>query len=752
MRRGYACVRQTDQSDCGAAALATVALHYRRPISLQQLRELAGTDRRGTNLLGLVQAATALGFTAKGVKGTYEVLPQAPLPAIVHVKTQENLGHFVVLYRVTPKKVIVADPASGLKTLAREEFCQNWTGYFLILVPELAVSSTPAGHAPVPAWQRFLGLLKAHTAVLAEAFVCTLLMTLLGVTTSYFIQHLVDSVLVRHEERLLNALGIGMVLILLFRTLLGLLRQYLTAHVSRKVDLTLMAGYARHLLELPIQFFEMRQVGEILSRLNDAAKIREAVSGTTLTAVVDGTLVVLLVGVLWLYDMPLALVATAFVPLLLLSAVLHHPVARRTSRTAMEHAAHLSAHLVEDVSGVETIKAFGAEPLRTEEGETRLVRLVQSLFALQKLGMSMNALGTFVTALAGLTVLWYGGHRVITGALTIGQLLFFYSLLAYVLEPLQRLASVNMQLQDALVAIDRLYQILDLEGEPLRTHQQATFQTLRTGLELHDVSFRYGYREPVLEHVTLSIPAGKTVAIVGESGSGKSTLLKLLMGFYRPTTGRILIDGVEMRDYALASWRRRVGLVAQEPFIFNGTLRDNMALGRPEAPLEDVVEAARMAGLEEFIAALPERYETRLGERGANLSGGQRQRLAMARALLRRPELLIFDEATSHLDTVTEHAIQRNLKTALAGKTVVLVAHRLSTVKHADLIYVLHHGRIVQAGTHAQLLEQEGMYRTLWQAQTHEGDGIPQPYEAVVTLNGSSRYGATIGQGGSYAS
>jgi ATP-binding cassette subfamily B protein len=223
---------------------------------LQQLRELAGTDRRGTNLLGLVEAATALGFTARGVKGTYEVLPQAPLPAIVHVKTQENLGHFVVLYRVTPKKVIVADPAGGLKTLSRQEFCQSWTGYFLLLVPELAVSSTLASNVPVPPRRRFLGLLKAHTAVLTEAFVCTLLMTLLGVTTSYFIQHLVDSVLVRHEERLLNALGIGMVLVLLFRTLLGLLRQYLTAYVSRKVDLTLMAGYARHLLELPYSFLK----------------------------------------------------------------------------------------------------------------------------------------------------------------------------------------------------------------------------------------------------------------------------------------------------------------------------------------------------------------------------------------------------------------------------------------------------------------------------------------------------------------
>jgi ATP-binding cassette subfamily B protein len=475
------------------------------------------------------------------------------------------------------------------------------------------------------------------------------------------------------------------------------------------------------------------------------------VSGTTLTAVVDGTLVVLLVAVLWLYDMPLALVATAFVPLLLLSVVVHHPAARRSSRAAMEHATQLSAHLVEDVSGVETVKAFGAEHLRAEEGETRLVRLVQALFALQKLGMSMQALGTFVTALAGITVLWYGGHRVMAGALTIGQLMFFYALLGYLLEPLQRLASVNLQLQDAFVAVDRLYQILDLQPEALATRQQVTFRHLRTALELHDVSFRYGHRSPVLEHVTLSMPAGQTVAIVGESGSGKSTLLKLLMGFYVPTAGRILLDGVEMQDYALASWRSRIGLVAQEPFIFNGTVRDNIALGRPDAPLEDVVEAARVAGLEEFIAWLPERYETIIGERGATLSGGQRQRLAIARALLRKPELLIFDEATSHLDTATEQAIQSSLKTALAGKTVVLVAHRLSTIKQADLIYVLHHGRIVQAGAHRQLLEQEGVYRALWQAQTDTGYGALHPARAVLASNGSRRNGAAPLPGGSYA-
>jgi ATP-binding cassette subfamily B protein len=362
----------------------------------------------------------------------------------------------------------------------------------------------------------------------------------------------------------------------------------------------------------------MRQVGEILSRVNDAAKVREAISGTTLTAVLDGTLVVLLTVLLWLYDIPLALVATAFVPLLILSVVVHHPSARRRSREAMEHAAKLSAHLVEDISSVETVKAFGAERLRAEEGEGRLVELVQSIFALEKLGLSMNALGTCVTALAGLVILWYGGHRVMDGALTIGQLMFFHSLLGYLLGPLERLASVNLKLQDALIAVDRLYQILDSAVEARADHQKATFHGVRDAIALDDVSFRYGCRAHVLEHVSLHIPAGTTVAIVGESGSGKSSLLKLLMGFYAPTAGRILLDGVDMRDFAVASLRSRIGLVSQEPFIFNGPLRENIALGRPGARLEDIVEAARIAGLEEFIATLPERYDTVIGERGAN--------------------------------------------------------------------------------------------------------------------------------------
>jgi ATP-binding cassette subfamily B protein len=743
MFRKYACVRQADQSDCGAAALATVALHYRRPIGVQQMRDLAGTDRVGTNLLGMVQAAEKLGFSARAVKAPYEALAQAPLPAIAHVRTEEGLGHFVVLHKATSDAVVVADPGRGVQKPSRDEFCRLWTGYLVLLVPEQNAATAP-GVAPVGPWRRFRSLLGFHTPLLAEAFFCALLMTVLGLANSFFIQHLVDNVLVRNETRLLNALGIGMLLVILFRTLFGVLRQYLLAHIGRKVDLALIAGYARHLLGLPLRFFEMRQVGEILSRVHDAAKVREAISGAVTTALVDGVLVVILLVVLWIYDWPLALVATAFVPLLVLSVLAHHPAARRRSREAMEHAAKVSAHLVEDVSGVDTVKAFGQERARAEEGEGRLVELVQSSFSLQKLGISTSAAGMAVTALAGLVILWYGGHRVMDGLLTIGELMFFHSLLLYVLEPLERLAGVNLKVQDALVAVDRLYQVMDLEVEPLGAANRAAFTGVREAVELREVSFKYGSRANVLDRVSLTIPAGKTVAILGESGSGKSTLLKLLMGFYHPTEGQLVLDGVDLRDFELASLRARIGLVSQEPFIFNGTLRQNIALGRPEASAEEVLEAARAAGLGDFIASLPERFETVIGERGANLSGGQRQRLAIARALLRKPDILIFDEATSHLDTATERAIQDSLRTALAGRTVVLVAHRLSTVKDADHIYVLHQGRVVEGGTHRDLLAARSWYARLWRAQSDAGEGSPA-LPAPVCGNGRNGHVALGG-------
>jgi ATP-binding cassette subfamily B protein len=352
------------------------------------------------------------------------------------------------------------------------------------------------------------------------------------------------------------------------------------------------------------------------------------------------------------------------------------------------------------------------------------------------LSISMSTAGGLVNAVAGLVILWYGGHRVIDGALTIGELMFFYTLLHYMLDPLERPASLNLELQDALVAVDRLYQIMDLEAED-SGRTKASLERIHQGIELRDVSFRYGCRDNILNNVSLQIPAGNTVAVVGESGCGKSTLLKLLMRFYDPTEGRLLFDGVDARDFDLESMRRRIGLVSQEPFIVSGTVRDNIALGKPDASLNEIIEAARIAGLSEFIAGLPDRYDTIIGERGANLSGGQRQRMAIARALLHSPDILLFDEATSHLDTATEGAIQQTLRTVFSDKTVVLVAHRLSTIREADVICVMHEGRIVEQGNHRELMAIDGRYAALWRAQVQETVLQGHAPKANTRLNGT---------------
>jgi ATP-binding cassette subfamily B protein len=719
----YACARADHSSDGPAAVLATIALHHGVTLDLARVRQQLGTGAGEVSLDGLLHAAEQLGFSGKCFAcEPSQDLSGMPLPAVVTLRNEQGGESFVVLHRLTRRGAVLADPAAGVRKLSREEFGRLWTGALLVLLPEQPAAAGK-GKAPAAPWRRFLGLLSGHSAVLTQTVLCELLMLVLGISTSYFVQHLVDTVLVRRESRLLNALALGMILIIVFRTLFGMVRHYLVAYLGRKVDLALVSRYLRHVLRLPLDYFASRRLGDTFSRLHDAARVREAISDTVLVALVDGTLTLLLLAVMWCYDAPLALAVTIFVPLLVAAVALHQPAVRRRTGENADAWVGLGSHVIEDVNGVETIKACGALRQRSEQAEARLVRYAQSTFSLGKLAMSTGAIGLFLTSAAGIVILWYGGHRVIDGALTIGQMLFFFTLLAYMLAPLERLASLNQKLQETLVAVDRLYQVLDLDVEVLEDRRKLRFETVQSALELRDVSFRYGTGRMVLEGLNVCIPAGKTVAFVGESGGGKSTLLKLLMGFYAPSAGRVLVDGVDLADFELASFRDRVGLVAQEPFLFAGTVRENIALGLPSATAAAVMAAARAAGLDEFIAGLPDRYETVLGERGGNLSGGQRQRVAMARALLRQPEILLFDEATSHLDTATEEAVQANLKTLLVNKTVVLVAHRLSTIRDADLIYVLHQGRIVEQGTHRQLLAQHGTYADLWRAQT--GGGRP---------------------------
>ncbi|MBA2480216.1 MAG: peptidase domain-containing ABC transporter [Planctomycetes bacterium] len=713
----YACVLQHDQSDCGAAALATVAKQHGLAIGIGRIRELVGTDRAGTTLLGLLKGAERIGFSGNGAKGDWDGLSQVPLPAICHVVNQTGQGHFVVVHRITKDRIIVADPGQGQVEQRKDAFIAMWTGYALLLTPQRLQPQTRG----MTKLAFVLELISPHRGILVGALVCALVLTALGLSTSFFVQHLVDDILVHNQRRALNYALVGMGMICVFKAIFEFIRGYFLTDAARKVDLTLIACYFRHVAHQPMKFFETRRVGEILSRVNDAMKIRQLISSTALTTLVDGLTVIIASIVMLTTDWPLALACLAFTPAVFgIIWAMRKPIATR-QRDLMVKSADLEGQFVEDIGGIESIKAFGCEQSRLEKTESKLVKIARTILSTATFGLSLQVSTTLLIGAGTLTVLGIGAHRVLDGHITIGTLMFFYSLCAYLYGPMERLASVSIGIQDAAIALDRVWEILNLELEDTGVAKvKAKPAGVSSEIRFERVGFSYGYREPVLTNLDLVIPAGRTIALVGESGCGKSTLCKLLAKYYEPTEGRILVDGTDLRDIGFDSWRRKIGYVSQDAHIFNGTIADNIALGRPRASLARIARAAKAAGIAEFIESLPDRYQTMIGERGANLSGGQRQRLSIARAILANPKVFIFDEATSHLDTRTERAIQHTLSTTLRGRTCILIAHRLSTIRQADLIHVLGTGGVVESGTHDDLMKKGGAYRDLWLAQAED--------------------------------
>ncbi len=729
------CVRQAEQADCGAAALATVCLQHRRPIALPRLRELAAVDRAGASMAGLKRAAEALGFVCSGVKGPWDALATVPLPAIAHVRTRDGFGHFVVLHRFERTHVTIADPARGVLRLSRAEFEGMWTHRLLLLAPQPEFVRQRASEETRPRSRmgRLLALLAPNGGVLARVGLIALLLTLLGLLPAVFVRVLVDDVLPHLQASVLDMLGLGMVVVLVFRVAFSAFREYFLAHLGRRIDLQMQSEYVRHVLALPLRFFETRRTGDILSRMVDVAKVNTVVGGVALGVLVDTLLLAVFAGIMLWFDLRLAAVACAFVPLLLGALLLHQRPLVRRAREAMEHGARLQSRLVEDLGGVATLRACGAIEQRVHRVEDRLVDTVQSRYGVRLLGLSMTSAEALVSGAATLVVLWYGGHLVIGGELTIGQLMLFNTLLAQMLVPLRSLTQANLSIQEGLVALERLADVIELDPEVSPQARTTAPPRLTHAITLEHTSFGYGNRGGVnvLDGVDLVLPAGRTVGIVGPSGCGKSTVLRLLLGFYRPTAGRVAIDGVDLRDIDLQAWREQIAWVPQDPNVFDGSIADNVALGDPSPELGRIVAACQLAGLAGFVDGLPDRYDTTIGERGTSLSGGQRQLLAIARAIYRNAPVVVFDEATSMLDAGTERALRDRLAPWLQGRTVVIVAHRLATVRAADWIYVLGGARLLEAGTHADLLAHQGVYAGYWRDQNGGLEMVAPRLEAV---------------------
>lgn len=718
LKRKYYCIKQHDITDCGAACLATIAKQYGLKIPITRIREIAGTDKAGTNAYGVIKAAEVLGFSAKGVKGDAEAFgTEFPLPAIAHVVINGQLLHYVVIHQIDRKKrsMVVADPGKGLVTYTFEEFFKIWTGVLILLTP---TATFQKGDETKGLFKRFWGIMKPQKLFLIHIFFVSILYTLLGILGAFYFKFLMDDILPGGLQKSLHIISIGIIMLNVFQVLLSAFRTHLLLYLSQKIDIPLILGYYNHVLELPMGFFGSRKVGEIVSRFMDASHIREAISGATLSIMVD-TLMALVGGII-LFNYNTTLFGVALLMLIFYGGLvfLFNAPIREANRKQMEENAQLTSYLVESLNGIETVKAFNAEgeaKLKTERG---FVKLLNVIFSMGKINNLRNALTSAVGMIGGIVILWVGATLVLGGKLTVGQLLVFNSLLAYFIDPVKNLINLQPMLQTAVVASDRLGEILDLELEKhSEDYQKLKPVRLKGDIELKHVDFRYGTRSPVLKDINMKIKQGERVAFVGESGSGKTTLVKLLLSLYNPEKGEILIGDNNIKDISLETLRERIAYVPQETFLFSGSIRENLALGATQVSLETMIESAKTARAHDFINELPLRYDTRLEENGANLSGGQRQRLSITRAVLKNPDILILDEATSNLDSITEKAIEKTINELDTGVTTLIIAHRLSTIMRCDRIFVMDKGVVAEQGNHQELMNAKGLYFELWRGQ-----------------------------------
>ena len=708
-------IKQHDFTDCGAACLASIAAHYKLQLPIARIRQYAGTDKKGTNVLGLIEAAEKLGFEAKGVRGELDSLFKIPKPAIAHIIVKEKLLHYVVIYEVTKEFIKIMDPGNGkIHKKTYKEFLKEWTGVLVLLLPKEEFS---IGNQKVSILKRFWFLLKPHKFVLLQALIGAVIYTLLGFSTSIYIQKITDHVLVSGNTKLLNLLSIIMLILLVLQIIIGVFKNVFLIKSGQQIDARLILGYYKHLLKLPQQFFDTMRVGEIISRINDAVKIRAFINDVSLSLTVNVLILFFSFGIMFLYYWKLALIMLLVIPLYLIIYLIINTLNKKTERKIMERSADLENQLVESLNSVGTIKRFGLESFANIKTETRFINLLHIGYKSALNSVFSGTSTTFIAQLFTIILLWSGSYFVIEREITPGELLSFYAIIGYFMNPVASLIGANKQIQNALIAADRLFEIMDLEREE-NTEKVILKKEKIDDLEFKNVAFRYGTRVQVFTDFNLKIKKGNITAIVGESGSGKSTLISLLQNLYPIQKGQILMGDLDLKYIQHESLRELVSVVPQKIDLFAGNVIDNIAVGDFTPNIELIIDISKSIGILEFIESLPNGFNTYLGENGATLSGGQKQRIAIARALYKQPEVLVLDEATSSLDSTSENYIQKAIERLRQDdKTIIIIAHRLSTVINADEIIVLQKGNVLEQGSHKELYADKGHYYNLWQQQ-----------------------------------
>ena len=729
----YTFVKQHDITDCGAACMAMVCIHYKKETTIAQLRDIMGTDIKGTNLIGLSKCAEELGFNSQAVRVDKDgFLSHFTLPAIANVITKEGLSHFVVVFKITNKFVIIGDPANELVKMPFDEFYQSFTGALLLLKPNQEFSKGKVKGKRII--DRYIQLLLPQKKLFIYALLASFLVTVLGIISSLFNNIIYDEILPYAQLDVLKMMLIVFLSISLISTFVEFIRQWILMHLSIKIDIPLMLGYFEHVYKLPMKFFSTRRTGDITTRFSDAFTIKDIFNSIALSLIMDISMASITGIILFNMNEKLFSIIIVMTIISILLVYIFKQPYKKINEEQMQQSSILNSEIIEGLRSFETIKSNANEDNELENIEKEYIK---SLKISYKEGMLSNIQGTIskvISTVGNLVLLYVGISSVINNQLTLGSYMAFMTLSSYFMDPISNLVSLQLSIQEANISMKRLSEIMDykreqeltftkelnmpsINNEDIINKSYTQVESCKGDIEFKNVTFRYGNRKPVLNGISFKISNGKKVALVGESGSGKSTIAKLLLKYYDLEDGEITIDDMDIKNCENTSLRRCISYVPQNIELFSKSIFENIKISKQNASLEDVKEAARLAGADSFIRKLPMQYFTYLEEAGNGLSGGEKQRIALARAFLKDNDFYIMDESTSNLDFATENIIFDMIYNKFKNKTMLIIAHRLSTIRNCDCIIVMDHGCIVEQGTHDELINKQGRYYDLWQMQ-----------------------------------
>jgi len=706
----YQLVQQHSEEDCGAACLASIAKHYGQTFTISRIREAVGTGQFGTTLLGLKRGAEILGFKANPVKTSPEILDrinEAPLPAIIHWKG----NHWVVLYGKKGKKFLIADPAIGMRYLSQKDVEAAWTDWLLLLVEPDPIRFFAQKQDKIGGFWRFFKRVWIYRSILFQALPLNLVLGLLSLASPFLLQILTDDVLVRGDIKLLTTVVISVVVMNIISNSISFVQSNLIAHFAQRLQLGLVLEFGRQILRLPLTYYETRRSGEIVSRLRDIDQINQLIAQVVVGLPSKFFVSLISLGFMFFYSWKLTLVALVISMVMTISTFIFQPTLQQKTNELLVTEAETQGVLVETFKGALTLKTTASERQFKDELDSRFNRLAALTFRTVQIGIINNTFSGFISGIGSVILLWFGGYLVISPSenLSIGQLLAFNSMNGNFISLISTVIHFVDEFTRARTATRRLTEVIDATPEE-EDDGKKPFATISDHADIicTNLTFHYPGRIDLLEDFSLTIPGGKNIALIGKSGCGKSTLAKLISGLYQLQSGNIRIGLYNLQDLSLESLRQQIVLVPQDAHFWNRSIVENFRLGSPYATFEQIVQACQIAGADEFISKLPETYQTILGEFGANLSGGQRQRLAIARAIVINPAILILDESTSGLDPVSETQVLDQLFQHRQGKTTILISHRPKVINRADWIVLIDQGKLKLAGSLEDLCTKSG--------------------------------------------